>query len=108
MSGNTIRCGLDGCESGQRERISSHVWNAKTTVVGCLLTEIPRETRYVTVSVDIHDSDRRTAEIMFGLYYDADHSDGVEAWLTVDEAERLHWLLGSAIRRHTGYRQVAK
>ena len=43
---------------------------------------------------------------MIGLYDDQNgEGDGVEAWLTVEEAEQIHHMLGSAIRRHTAYRQ---
>lgn len=106
---NTVRCGLDGCESRQCEELGSHVWSQQVVAVsGCLPTEAPIETKYVSFWVDIDDRERRPAEIMLGLYHDINGHNGVEAWLTAEEAERLRYLLGSAIRRHTGYRAVAQ
>lgn len=86
MSNNTTRCGLDGC----------------------LPTAIPRRTRHLKIWVDIDDRDRQPDELLLGLYNDGDDAeDGVEAWMTVEEAEKVYHLLGSAIRRHTAYRQIA-
>lgn len=108
MSDNTIRCGLDGCTSQQCKSLGNHVWKDDIAVYGCLPTAIPRMTRYLSTWVDIDDRERQPDEIMIGLYNDVDHEDGVEAWLTVEEAERIHNLLGSAIRRHTAYRQMQR
>lgn len=106
MSGNTFRCGLDGCTSQQCASLGNHVWKAETAVSGCLPTAIPRRTCYLNIWVDIDDRKRRPDELIIGLYEDVDHSDGVEAFITVEEAERIRALLGSAIRRHTAYRQI--
>lgn len=107
MSDNSIRCGLDGCTSQQCASLGSHVWKGEIAVHGCLPTAIPQRTRYMSIWVDLDDRQRRPAEFVLGLYADPDGEDGVEAWLTAAEAERIHYLLGSAIRRHTAYRQVA-
>lgn len=109
MSNNTIRCGLDGCTSQQCTSIGNHVWKGEIRVSGCLPTAIPQRTRYMSIWVDIDDQERRPDELMLGLYSDQNgEEDGVEAWMTVEEAERIHHLLGSAIRRHTAYRRIAQ
>lgn len=108
MSDNMIRCGLDGCTSQQCVSLGNHTWKGHTTVAGCLPTAVPTRTTYVSVWVDLDDRHRQPDEIMIGLYNDPSYEDGVEAWMTVEEAERLHYLLGSAIRRHTAYRRISK
>lgn len=108
MSDNMIRCGLDGCTSHQCASLGNHVWKQQIAVCGCLPTAVPRQTYYASVWVDIDDRNRQPDEIMLGVFTDADYKDGVEAWLTVEEAEKIHHLLGSAIRRHTAYRQCTQ
>ncbi|ADT97186.1 hypothetical protein [Mycolicibacterium gilvum] len=108
MSDNTIRCGLDGCTSRQCESIGNHVWKAETAMSGCLPTAIPQRTRYVSIWVDIDDRERQPDELLIGLYSDPSGNEGVEAWMTAEEAERLYYLLGSAIRRHTAYSRITQ
>lgn len=106
MSDNTIRCGLDGCTSQEGcTALGNHVWKADIAISGCLPTAIPRQTNYLSIWVDIDDRERQPDELMIGLYNDANQEGGIEAWMTVEEAERVHNMLGSAIRRHTAYRQ---
>jgi len=104
MSDNTIRCGLDGCTSQGCETHGRHLWKDDIAISGCLPTAIPRHTSYLSIWVDIDDRERQPDELMIGLFNDANNEDGVEAWMTVEEAERVHNMLGSAIRRHTAYR----
>ncbi|MCV7191870.1 hypothetical protein [Mycolicibacterium brumae] len=109
MSDNTIRCGLDGCTSHQCESFSAHTWKGETHVSGCLPTAIPHRTRYLSIYVEIDDRHRQPDELMLGLYSDQNgEGDGVEAWLTVEEAERVRNLLDTAIRRHTAYREIGR
>ncbi|KMO70091.1 hypothetical protein [Mycolicibacterium chlorophenolicum] len=104
MSDNTTRCGLDGCTSHACQSLGNHIWKGEARLTGCLPTAIPQRTRYLSIWVDIDDRERVPDELMIGLYNDQNgEGDGVEAWMTVDEAEQLHYLLGSAIRRHTAY-----
>lgn len=108
MSDNTIRCGLDGCAIRQCANTGHHAWKGEIAVSGCLPTAIPWRTRYVSIWVEIEDDHREPDEIMVGLYLDPNGEDGVEARMTVEEAEHVYHLLGSAIRRHTAYGRVAQ
>lgn len=103
MSNNTIRCGLDGCEYTHTPESAwvEHDW--RDGVEGRSLGTEPKP---VTVMVAaVVGKERLPDEICVSVSRGED--DEIESWLTISDAEYLIYVLGSAIRRVTTYREVS-
>lgn len=90
-----IVCGLDGCEYTHTAESTwcEHSWSDKIQA-----QTVANKPRTVTVFAVVNDRHREPNELALTIET-ADADQPTEVWLTISEAERLHYILGSAMRR---------
>lgn len=90
-----IACGLDGCEYTHTDQCSDeHSWSDYTTA-----RTIGDKPHTVSVVAMVNHSHREPDELGLVIQNEAETDYPAEVWMTVAEAERLHYILGSAMRR---------